>query len=106
MGRLVGVPTCGEWKPDPFAPLKFITCFKDDCHYFLDFDGSGGVGAGTETFYPMPAFLGAWVLIAIVAASMSTGDGSILAMGTCFAHNILRTPSHAPSRGPCCGRAL
>ena len=38
----------------------------------------------------MPAFLGAWMLIAIVAASMSTGDGSILAMGTCFSHNILR----------------
>ena len=30
------------------------------------------------------------MLIAIVAACMSTGDGSILAMGTCFSHNILR----------------
>mmetsp|Transcript_19038 Transcript_19038/g.62218 ORF Transcript_19038/g.62218 Transcript_19038/m.62218 type:complete len:238 (-) Transcript_19038:239-952(-) len=38
----------------------------------------------------MNGFLGGWMLIAIVAACMSTGDGSILAMGTCFSHNILR----------------
>ncbi|EOD41976.1 hypothetical protein EMIHUDRAFT_194620 [Emiliania huxleyi CCMP1516] len=50
---LSGVPTCGEWKPDPFAPLKMITCTKDTCNYFLDFDGSGGFGAGSETNHPM-----------------------------------------------------
>ena len=29
-------------------------------------------------------------MVAIVAASMSTGDGAILAMGTVWSHNILR----------------
>lgn len=37
-----------------------------------------------------PAFLGAWGLIGIVAASMSTADGAILAMGTVFSHNVVR----------------
>lgn len=37
-----------------------------------------------------PTFLGAWGLVAIVAASMSTCDGAILAMGTVFSHNIMR----------------
>ena len=35
-------------------------------------------------------FLGAWCLIGIVAASMSTADGAILAMGTVWSHNITR----------------
>jgi hypothetical protein len=56
------------------------------------------------------------MLIAIVAACMSTGDGSILAMGTCFSHNILRrfapfeqskllriTRAHPPLRSHCHG---
>jgi len=34
--------------------------------------------------------LGGWALVGIVAASMSTADGAILAMGTVFAHNIMR----------------
>ena len=34
--------------------------------------------------------LGAWCLVGIVAASMSTCDGAILAMGTVFSHNIMR----------------
>lgn len=34
--------------------------------------------------------LGAWCLIGIVAASMSTADGAILAMGTVWSHNIQR----------------
>ena len=25
---LPGVPTCGEWKPDPYAALKMFTCTK------------------------------------------------------------------------------
>jgi Na+/proline symporter len=87
---LVGVPTCGEWKPDPAAALKLMTCFKDYCHYFLDFDGSAGYGAGDESFHPMPAGLGAWMLIAIVAGSMSSGDGAILACSTAFTNNIVR----------------
>jgi Na+/proline symporter len=37
-----------------------------------------------------PPVLGAWGLIGIVAASMSTADGAILAMGTVFSHNVVR----------------
>ena len=37
-----------------------------------------------------PPFLGAWCMMGIVAASMSTADGAILAMGTVFAHNVVR----------------
>lgn len=85
-----GVPTCGEWKPDPFAPLKMFTCTKPDCHYFFDFDGSGGLGALQDGYFPMNSFIGGWVLIGIVCASMSTGDGAILAMSTVFSHNLLR----------------
>mmetsp|Transcript_71807 Transcript_71807/g.131466 ORF Transcript_71807/g.131466 Transcript_71807/m.131466 type:complete len:897 (-) Transcript_71807:51-2741(-) len=85
-----GVPTCGEWKPDPYAVLKMLTCTKDDCHYFLDFDGSAGYSPGTEGYYPMNGFIGAWVILGIVAASMSTADGAIVAMGTVFSHNLLR----------------
>lgn len=40
-----------------------------------------------------PAFLGGWALITIIAASMSTCDGAILAMGTVFSHNIIRNLS-------------
>ena len=43
---LPGVPTCGEWKPDPYAGLRMFTCTKPDCHFFFDFDGSGGLGPG------------------------------------------------------------
>jgi len=87
---LNGVPTCGEWKPDPYAPLRMFTCTKEKCHYILDFDGSYGIGELTDGYFPMNAFIGGWVLVAIVAASMSTGDGAILAMSTVFSHNCLR----------------
>mmetsp|Transcript_151789 Transcript_151789/g.485132 ORF Transcript_151789/g.485132 Transcript_151789/m.485132 type:complete len:924 (-) Transcript_151789:93-2864(-) len=87
---LPGVPTCGEWKPDPYANLKMLTCSKPECHFFADFDGSGGYAAGTEDYFPMNAFLGGWYLLGIVAASMSTAAGAIVAMGTVFSHNLLR----------------
>lgn len=66
-------------------------CLQERCHYFFDFDGSapGGPGALGGDYYPMSPFIGGWVLIAIVAASMSTGDGAILAMSTVFSHNLL-----------------
>lgn len=35
-------------------------------------------------------FVGGWMLVAIVAASMSTSSGAILAMATVASHNILR----------------
>jgi len=89
---LPGVPTCGEWKPDPYAPLRMFTCDKPECHYVFDFDDSYGMNLGVagEDYFPMNPFIGGWILVAIVAASMSTGDGAILAMSTVFSHNILR----------------
>jgi len=85
-----GVPTCGEWKPDPYASLKMLTCWKKECHSFIDFDGSAGYAPGTEGNYPINAFMGSWIIMGIVAASMSTADGAIVAMGTVFSHNVLR----------------
>ncbi|CAN0076985.1 unnamed protein product, partial [Pylaiella littoralis] len=38
----------------------------------------------------MPTFLGAWVLIGMFAASMSTSDGAILAISTVLSHDIAR----------------
>ena len=37
-----------------------------------------------------PGFIGGWCLVGIVAASLSTASGAILAMGTVFSHNIVR----------------
>eukprot|EP00746_Dinoflagellata_sp_MGD_P134621 gnl/MRDRNA2_/MRDRNA2_68479_c0_seq1.p1 gnl/MRDRNA2_/MRDRNA2_68479_c0~~gnl/MRDRNA2_/MRDRNA2_68479_c0_seq1.p1 ORF type:complete len:868 (-),score=136.05 gnl/MRDRNA2_/MRDRNA2_68479_c0_seq1:480-3083(-) len=85
-----GVPTCGEWKPDPYATLKMLTCSHESCHPFLDLDGSAGYPPGTEGNYPINGFMGGWIIMGIVAASMSTADGSIIAMGTVFSHNMLR----------------
>ena len=62
---LLGLPTCALWLPDPLAFLHLVT-------------------------HETPAFLGAWCLLGIVTASMSTADGAILAMGTVFAHNMCR----------------
>ncbi|CAE7252726.1 unnamed protein product [Symbiodinium microadriaticum] len=59
---LPGVPTCGEWKPDPYAVLKLGGTWKSNLKY----------------------------LLGIVAASMSTADGAIVALGTVFSHNLLR----------------
>jgi Na+/proline symporter len=49
----------------------------------------------TQAFFKLmtnqiPPFLGAWCLMGIVAASMSTACGAILAMGTVFSHNVVR----------------
>jgi len=63
---ILGLPTCAAWVPDPDAFIKFLT------------------------HEPVPVGLGAWALVGIVAASMSTCDGAILAMGTVFSHNIMR----------------
>ncbi|KAL7468369.1 hypothetical protein ACHAXS_008592 [Conticribra weissflogii] len=61
----LGQPTCSMWLPDKDAFVKYLT-------------------------NEVPAFIGGWCLIGIVASSMSTCDGAILAMGTVFSHNILR----------------
>jgi len=65
----LGLPTCALWNPDPDAFIKLLT-------------------------HEAPPFLGGWCLIGIVAASMSTCDGAILAMGTVFSHNIMRNSRH------------
>jgi Na+/proline symporter len=93
-----GVGTCGEWKPDPQATLKMLTCSHDDCHPFLDLDGSAGYSPGTEANYPINKFIGGWMLMGIIAASMSTADGAIVAMGTVFSHNLIRKFGGALSR--------
>jgi Na+/proline symporter len=61
----LGLPTCAEWVPDPVAFIKLAT-------------------------NQAPPVIGAWCLIGIVAASMSTADGAILAMGTVASHNLMR----------------
>lgn len=63
--RVLELPTCALWLPDSNAFIKLLT-------------------------HEAPAFLGGWALICIIAASMSTCDGAILAMGTVFSHNIIR----------------
>ncbi|CAB9519598.1 affinity choline transporter 1 [Seminavis robusta] len=62
---LLGLPTCAMWVPDSNAFIKLLT-------------------------HEAPSFLGGWCLFGIVAASMSTADGAILAMGTVFSHNLMR----------------
>ena len=62
---ILGLPTCGQWLPDNEAFSKLMT-------------------------NQVPPYLGAWCLMGIVAASMSTASGAILAMGTVFAHNVVR----------------
>ena len=90
--RPINPPTCGEWKPDPKAILKLLTCTDEKCHEFVNWgtEEFAGLPAGEIGNFPMSAFIGCWILVGIVAASMSTGDGAILAMGTVWSHNILR----------------
>eukprot|EP00951_Prasinocladus_malaysianus_P011216 scaffold82713_cov43-Prasinocladus_malaysianus.AAC.3 len=67
---ILDLPQCAAWVPDDSAVIKLLT-------------------------HEAPPFVGAWCLIAIVAASMSTADGAILALGTVGAHNLARKfPCH------------
>jgi Na+/proline symporter len=75
---ILGLPTCALWVPDSSAFIKLLT-------------------------HQAPKFLGGWCLISIVAASMSTCDGAILAMGTVFSHNIVRNLN---SFFPCINKEL
>ena len=63
--KILDLPQCGLWKPDSNAFVHLLT-------------------------HNVPPFLGAWCLIAIVAASMSTSDGAILAISTTITRNIMR----------------
>jgi Na+/proline symporter len=63
--KILDLPQCAMWMPDPKAFIKLLTTLP-------------------------PGFLGGWGLLGIVAASMSTSDGAILALGTVFSHNIMR----------------
>jgi Na+/proline symporter len=44
--------------------------------------------------HQVPSIIGAWCMVGIVAASLSTASGAVLAMGTVFSHNIVRQLSH------------
>jgi Na+/proline symporter len=44
--------------------------------------------------HQVPGFIGGWCLVGIVAASLSTASGAILAMGTVFTHNMVRQLDH------------
>ncbi|KAL7537860.1 hypothetical protein ACHAWF_005921 [Thalassiosira exigua] len=64
-----------------YSPDSTRASFKSDsCH----------TGLGLPTCALWLPDKNAFVLIGIVAASMSTCDGAILAMGTVFSHNIVR----------------
>ena len=77
--RILDLPTCAMWMPDSKAFIKLLTTVP-------------------------PAFLGGWGLLGIVAASMSTSDGAILALGTVFSHNIMRHIAPFSRRGSCSSR--
>ncbi|KAG5185986.1 Solute:Sodium symporter family [Tribonema minus] len=59
----LGLPTCAQWLPDPNAFLKLCAT-------------------------QFPIVLGAWGLIGIAAASMSTSAGALLAISTIMARNV------------------
>ncbi|KIY96757.1 hypothetical protein MNEG_11203 [Monoraphidium neglectum] len=62
----LGLPSCAEWESgDKNAFFKFL-------------------------FSKFQRVLGAWVMVAIMAASMSTSTGAILATSTVMAHNLWR----------------
>ena len=61
----LGLPTCAEWQPDPVAFLRLLTEHA-------------------------PPVLGGWCMVGIMAATMSTADGAILALGTVMSNNLLR----------------
>ncbi|KAJ1635514.1 Sodium:solute symporter family-domain-containing protein, partial [Pavlovales sp. CCMP2436] len=65
--RALDLPTCAMWVPDDYGFLKLLA------------------NAAIT-----PRFIGGWCLVAIVAASMSTSSGAILATSTVAAHNIAR----------------
>ena len=53
----LGLPTCAQWLPDPAANLKLFA-------------------------QEFPIAVGCWMMIGIVAASMSTSTGALLALST------------------------
>jgi hypothetical protein len=65
----IGLPTCGEWIPDPFAFIKFLA-------------------------HELPDILGGWVLIGTVGASMTASNGALLAASAVASHNIGRQVNH------------
>jgi hypothetical protein len=61
----LNLPTCAAWVPNGQAFMMLMT-------------------------HQAPPVLGAWCMMGIIAASMSTGSGAVLAMGTVMAHNVVR----------------
>lgn len=72
---ILGLPTCAEWIPSDYAFLKLLT-------------------------QQAPSVIGAWCLIAIISASMSTCDGAILALGTVFGNNVIQPISSIYNNRP------
>jgi len=62
---ILALPTCAMWVTDQYAFLKYLT-------------------------NNIPPVLGAWCVIAIFSASMSTASGAILAPGTVISNNLFR----------------
>jgi Na+/proline symporter len=71
--KILDLPQCAMWKPDVNAFLNLLT-------------------------HEAPGWLGGWCLIGIVAASMSTCDGAILAIATVSSHNLWRKVKDDPSK--------
>jgi hypothetical protein len=67
--KQLGLPTCGEWIPDPLAFVKFLV-------------------------HELPDIFGGWVVIGIVGASMTMSNGGLLATGAVMSHNIFRQVNH------------
>ena len=69
-----------------------MACWKETCHGFTDYFGDSGIPgtfAGYFGNFPMPAFIGMWMILVMVAGAMSSGDGCVLAMAVMFGHNVL-----------------
>jgi Na+/proline symporter len=61
----LGIAQCAQWLPDKSAFVKLLV-------------------------HQVNPFLGAWCCVGIIAASMSTANGAMLAMGTVMSHNVFR----------------
>ena len=59
----------------------------------------GVPNTGSHPATQVPRAIGAWAMVAMVAASVSTADGAILATATVAAHNLWRKVRLAVTRG-------
>jgi hypothetical protein len=91
--EILGMPTCGQWVPDDMAFIKYLS---HNVPPFLGAWGYVSIMACSRlvflkrNFRCLTTCLVANSLVGLVAASMSTADGAILAMGTVWSHNVTR----------------